>query len=66
MKKIAHFNQAEKPIDSSIVPSQKHVARWLWQVDKSTSDIVRKHGQTMLDTYFESIKAAELFVLHGE
>ena len=60
------FKQVSEPIDGSIAPSQKHVARWLWQVDKSTSDIVRKHGQTMIDTYFESIEAAEQFVLHGE
>ena len=60
------FKQVSEAIDSSITPSQKHVARWLWQVDKSTSDMVKKHGQTMIGNYFESIEAAELFVLHGE
>lgn len=60
------FRQVSKPIDSSVAPNPKHVARWLWQVDKSTSPIVKKHGQQMIDTYFESIEAAELFVLHGE
>lgn len=60
------FKQVSKPVDTSAPPSQKEVVRWLWQVDKGPGLIVKKHGQKMLDTHFESIEAAELFVLHGE
>ncbi|WP_394230736.1 hypothetical protein [Shewanella colwelliana] len=66
MKKVAHFNQTGDVTDDNSAPSQKHVARWLWQVDKNTSPIVQAHGQKMLDTYFDTKEAAELFVLHGE
>ena len=60
------FKQITEPVDTSAPPSQKEVVRWLWQVDKGPGPIVKKHGQKMIDTYFESKEAAELFVLHGE
>jgi hypothetical protein len=66
MEKITPPHHEEKPIDTAVSPTPKHVAIWLWQLDQSNSDLVRKHGQKMLNTYFESIEAAELFVLHGE
>ena len=54
------------PQNTSIPPSQKHVSAWLWQINNSASPLVKKHGQSMLDKYFESTDAAELFALNGK
>lgn len=60
------FKQSIAPLEISKPPSPKLVLKWLWQVKKATSPLVKAHGQEQLNTYFDSIAAAELFVLHHE
>lgn len=60
------FEQYQQPLDTSVLPTSKQVVLWLWQVEKAKSPLVRKHGQEMLNNYFDTKEAAELFILHGE
>lgn len=60
------FKQTYGPQDFSSPPCPRNVVRWLWQVNECDSPIVKKHGQTMLDVYFDSKKSAEIFLLQGK
>ena len=50
--------------DISVNPEPKQVVRWLWMIDKADSYLVQRFGRKMIDTYFESMEAAEEFILN--
>jgi hypothetical protein len=56
------FKLTTSSIDTLTPPPLHSVARWLWQVEKGTSPMVKNHGQAMLDTFFDSIDAAKEYV----
>ena len=56
------FKQNLTLLDPSTLPKVKLVAQWLWMTDKAKAVVVQCYGNKMIDVYFDSREAAELFI----